>query len=953
MSDNVRWLRIKQLFQESQEQQHDERHVWLVSRCGGDKNLLQEVQALLDAQQGSHNILDDSAIGALNQLSIDGNINLVGKRIGTYRLLRLLGEGGMGSVYLAERDEGDVNLRAALKLIRADVLGDDARRRFLRERRILSQLAHPHIAQLHDAGMTQDGSPYFTLEYIEGDPITKYSDAHRLTVRDRLRLVLQVCAAVDYAHRNLIVHRDLKPSNIYVTADGQVKLLDFGIAKLLDEAGPAGETATQSRMMTPEYAAPEQVLGEPITTATDVYAIGVLIYELLSGRLPYARADGGSISWSKAVVEDIPEPVYRAPNRNSTRGPDSAAIAAARNIALPTLRRQLRGDIDRILQRALAKSPESRYGTVSALTADIAAYLNGNAISGGTRSYQFRKFVRRHWFPLAAAATIFLVLLVSGTAIVWQAHQLARASQNNIQVKDFLFGLFTAVDPHFAKGKEVSARELLDRGATGIERNKSLDAEQKAEIESVLGRIYWQLALYEPANKLQGSAIAVLRTDNQESLLLAMTEADRATTLADLGDITPAEVLADEARRGIDLLPNASLADRARVLHAQGIVAGWKRDFPKANEIAGQEVVLARQIADTDPKVLYRALMSQGVAEWGLTHIDDAESSWREALSIVSRDAAEDDLDVAMARRDVANALQTKSRYAEAEPFLQQVVSTEEKVLGSDHPSTMSAHRDLALTEYRLGHYAKGRTMMEQVIAAQRTKLGVDHPAVAGSEINLGYLLIDSGDIDTAEKVLTESVAIFQKKYDREYQGTRAALRVLAVAHTQQGKLELAEQELNEVNDQEVKLGLRENEGDETDRDLGDVKRLRGESAAAVKLTQQALAISVKKHGEDSRYAADAHEHLGLALRESGDTTGAEREFRASLVSRASYLSNAEDPSGATTRLDLGLLLVGHPESRAEGIRLLSEAAALREKFLGISDPLTKQAQSALRNVAS
>ena len=245
------------------------------------------------AQRGSQGILDHGAAGALRTMGSTESANdLVGQRIGAYRLLRLVGEGGMGSVYLAERDDGDFQQRAALKLIRADFLNDEARARFLRERRILAQLTHPHIAQLHDGGVAANGTPYFTLEYVEGEPITKYCDARKLVIRDRLRLVLQVCAAVAYAHRNLIVHRDLKPSNIFVTNDGEVKLLDFGIAKLLDADTAQGQTATQSRMMTPEYAAPEQVLGEPITTATDVYAIGVLLYELLCGRLPYARACG-------------------------------------------------------------------------------------------------------------------------------------------------------------------------------------------------------------------------------------------------------------------------------------------------------------------------------------------------------------------------------------------------------------------------------------------------------------------------------------------------------------------------------------------------------------------------------------------------------------------------------------------------------------------------------------
>jgi serine/threonine-protein kinase len=216
-------------------------------------------------------------------------------------LLRVIGEGGMGSVYLAERQGGDFVQRVALKVVRAEFASPEARERFVRERNVLARLVHPHIAQFHDGGLTADGSPYFTLEYVEGEPITTWCDVHRLDVHQRITLALQVCAAVAYAHRNLIVHRDLKPSNILVNADGVAKLLDFGIAKLLDADASEGQTATNSRLMTPEYAAPEQVLGEPITTATDIYAIGVLLYQLLSGRLPYARADAGAVSFQKAV----------------------------------------------------------------------------------------------------------------------------------------------------------------------------------------------------------------------------------------------------------------------------------------------------------------------------------------------------------------------------------------------------------------------------------------------------------------------------------------------------------------------------------------------------------------------------------------------------------------------------------------------------------------------------
>jgi serine/threonine protein kinase/tetratricopeptide (TPR) repeat protein len=758
MSDPTRWLRIKELFRRSQQQPESARDAWLVGQCGDEEDVVREVRALLAAQRGTHDILDQAAQDTLKLLrEPDPLTDLVGQKIGAYRLQRLLGEGGMGSVYLAERTEGDLNLRAALKLIRADVMNDEARARFLRERRILSQLHHPHIAQLHDGGVAADGTPYFTLEYVEGEPITQYCDARKFVIRDRLRLVLQVCAAVAYAHRNLIVHRDLKPSNIFVTAGGEVKLLDFGIAKLINADASAGQTATQARMMTPEYAAPEQVLGEPITTATDVYAIGVLLYELLCGRLPYARADAGAISWSKAVVEETPEPVYRALYRTTTRGAarTGEATAAARGTALPGLRRILRGDLDRILQRALSKTPDARYATVGALASDLDAYLQGHAISGGTRTYQIRKFVRRHWLPLAAA-TILAVVIGSGTAIVWQAERTEREARTTLAVKDFLYGLFTAVDPHVAKGREVSAHELLDRGAQSIDRNKSLDVEQKAEIKATLGRIYWQLGMIDQADKLQDSAITALAGNPDQTLLLARTEAERAATQNDLGDLKTSQMLADDARSKIDALRNVSIADRVKAVHAQSLGLGSQRDFAKMKKYSDQEVAWARLIADIDSGPLFHALMTAGTASWGLGQNDQAEATWREALALASRDAGPDDLDTAMARTNVANALQVKSQYAQAKLLEEQALATEEKLLGADHPMALALRRDLALSNYHLGYYSQARAMMEQVIAAQRTKFGPEHPAIAGSEINLGYLLLDSGDADAAERALSE-----------------------------------------------------------------------------------------------------------------------------------------------------------------------------------------------------
>ena len=952
MNDNTRWLLIKDLFKRSQQQSGSARDAWLDQHSGDDAGLAREVRKLLSAQQGSHDILDRGAAGALREMGHgESNADLAGQRIGAYRLLSLLGEGGMGSVYLAEREEADFRQRAALKLVRADFLNDEARARFLRERRILAQLTHPHIAQLHDGGVAANGAPYFTLEYVEGQPITKYCDERTLSIRDRLRLVLQVCAAVAYAHRNLIVHRDLKPSNIFVTTDGEVKLLDFGIAKLLDTEAGEGRTETHARMMTPEYASPEQVLGEPITTATDVYAIGVLLYELLSGRLPYARADAGTISWSKAVVEEAPEPVYRALNRATTRKESTSgdAAAAARGVALPALRRSLRGDLDRIVQRALAKAPEARYATVGALAADLNAYLDGHALSGGTRTYQMRKFIRRHWLPLSAAALIVAIVLASGVAVVWQARQVTREAENTLQVKDFLYGLFTAVDPRTAKGRVVTANELLDRGAERVQHNTTLDPEQRAEIEASLGRIYYQLGVSDKARGLQEGALKVFSSGAGSSLLLAKTQAEYADTLTNIGDLKGAANIADEAWQKIQSQPEAKPADRANVLHVQAGIALAQRDFVKTKNYSDQELVIAQRMADDDPRILFHALMTQGAAYWGLRQLSQAETTWREALAVASRNAEPDNLDVANARQNVAAALQEESRYPEAIELEEQALATNRRVLGPDHSATLNAQRDLGLANFRMGRYAQARTLLEQTVAAQRIALGADHPAIAGTEINLGIVLLDSGDVDAAERVLTDAVAIFEKKYGRDYQGVRLALGDLASVHIAQGKLDPAQTELLEVLDREKKAGTPDM-GDFIDHyRLGDVKRLQRDFKSAIELQQAALAASQKDNGENSRFTASAHQYLAASLRDSGDAAGAEREYRAALVSYNGYLPNGEHPKAAEARYELAMLLLTREGMHDEAIRNLSTAADVFEKFLGAEDQKTKQARDALR----
>jgi len=942
MDTAAQWSRIKQLFHEAQVVPLHERDAWLAAQCGDDRELLAEARDLLAAQPRAPDFLDDGAAGVLRRLHGAGaSEQLVGQRLGAYRLLRLVGEGGMGSVFLAEREDAEFTQRVALKLVRNDVVGDEAKTGFLRERSLLARLVHPHIAQLHDGGVTPDGTPYFTLEYVEGEPIVRYCDRLRFDLRARLRLALQVCSAVEYAHRNLVVHRDIKPSNILVTTEGEAKLLDFGIAKLID--ADDRHTVTQSRMMTPQYAAPEQVLGDAITTATDVYAIGVLVYELCSSHLPYARAESGTVSWAKAVVEDAPETLHRALDRDSADA--ASAIAGARASNAPSLRRSLRGDLDRMVQRALAKAPEQRYPSVAALSADLRRYVEGRPVSGGSRRYRLRMFARRHWLPLAAAAAIVLTLVGSGFAVVRQAREKERAAQTTVAVRDFLYGLFTAVDPREAKGRDISARELVDRGAGRIER-ADMDATQKAEIEATLGRLYYQLGAFDRANALQEAASKVLAADPSQALAFARLQAERANTLEGSGDLKAAAPLAMDASARMDAL-KASPTDRANALHVQGRIAVSQRKFDEARRYAEAELALARGMGDAS-ETLFPALMTYGAAVWGLSDIDAAIAYFGEAEKVASRNAGPDDLDVARARTNMAMALQAKSRYAEALESDLQALATNEKVLGADHPLTMANRRDVGLAYHQLGQYAKARVELERVLAAQRAKLGDGSPAVAGTDINYGLVLAAAGDLDGGERAEHEALEIFEKKYGREFQGARIALGNLAAIHMQRGDFEQAAKEIGEVLAQEQKEKVSQMDMFMTTYRRGELARLRGDPQAAIGLQREALAAARAQNAEDTRFVAMVHDGLGLALRDAGDVEGAIPELRAALASYAGYLPKAEHPLAADVRYDLGRLLLDRPADRAEGLRLLDEAAALRERFLGVDDPRTRAARETL-----
>jgi eukaryotic-like serine/threonine-protein kinase len=600
------WPRVKQIFQDALERARSDRPAFVAEACGADADLRREVESLLAAQDEAGQFLDAAVPEAA------GPDSLTGRRIGPYRLLDVIGRGGMGAVYRAVREDDTFQKTVALKLVRGGASHDMDQRRFRRERQILARLEHPNIATVFDGGTTEEGQPYLVMEYVEGLPISDYCERHRLTVRQRLELFDAVCGAVAYAHRSLIVHRDIKPDNILVTAGGSPKLLDFGIAKLLAAGVDPDEapTATLLPMMTPEYASPEQVRGEPVTTSSDVYSLGVVLYELLTGTRPY-EVRGESLN---GIVHAVCETEPPAPS------------AAAQG--LPTLPAELRGDLDTIVLKALRKEPARRYLSVQELSDDIRRHLQDRPVlaRGDTLAYRASKFVGRHKAPVVAAALVLATLVGGIVAVVRQARiaraERARAERRFADVRRlanaFLFEFHDAIADLPGSTK---ARELVLRRAAEYLDGLSGEAQGNADLQRELALAFQRLG------DVQGGGGAANLGDTKAALesyrkALALREAllaqgsawvDRQG-LADLhthlsrflvrtGDLERAE---EGARRCIALLeapggdapPPSELARRQAVgYHTLGFIQARRGLRPQALESLQRAVSLATRSA--------------------------------------------------------------------------------------------------------------------------------------------------------------------------------------------------------------------------------------------------------------------------------------------------------------------------------------------------------------------
>ena len=776
-----RWRRMRGLFEELVDVSPERRRRALVEVADDDPELAREVRSLLLSSEEAASMLDDAMAGALASAvgeREDGEL-APGTRVGPYALEREIGRGGMGVVFLATRADRAYRSAVAVKVLRASFADAELRARFRTERQILADLDHPNVARLLDGGATPSGRPYLVMEHVDGVPITEFCDRRRLDTEARLGLFLEVCEAVGFAHRNLVVHRDLKPANILVTAEGDPKLLDFGIAKLLEperSAHTVAATEAGARLMTPGYASPEQILGEPVTTATDVYSLGILLYELLAGRLPWEQDETLPEAVRRVLAEGVPRPPSTAVTlpasgrSSSTTGTTTITaeqVAAARRAQPGPLRRRLRGDLDDIVLMALRREPERRYASVDHLAEDLRRHLAGLPVSArpSTVLYRAHKFVRRHREAVAIAASL-AVLLASLVAFYTlrlrqERGQAEDEAEKARRVAEFVVDLFEVSDPSRSRGETITARELLDQGQRRL---SGLDAEPKIQsaMMNTIGNVYRTLALYDEAEPMLEGAL-----ERRLRLAGGAASPEVAESLQSLGRLRGAQgdsVTAEALqRRALDTWQALSVegsAELARSWDDLGAALFDRGDYAAAEAAHREalEVWRARGAGSRKERADSLDRLAAALHEQG--RYQDAERHYREALAIRLVVHGEGSLEVSDSHSNLGNLLRFVDRPAEAEAAHRRALEIRRDVLGPEHPNLTTSLNSLAVLLASQGRLEEAVPLFEEALDIRVRSLGPDHPRVGVPLTGLADAYRRLGRLDDAETLFRRSIEL-------------------------------------------------------------------------------------------------------------------------------------------------------------------------------------------------
>jgi eukaryotic-like serine/threonine-protein kinase len=732
----------------------------------------------------------------------------VAQTIGPYRLLEKIGEGGMGEVWVAEQQK-PIHRRVALKLIKAGMDTKQVIARFESERQALAMMDHPAIAKVFDAGETEDGRPYFVMEYVQGIPITTYCDQNRLTTQERLELFRHVCEGVQHAHQKAIIHRDLKPSNILVAIqDGKAvpKIIDFGVAKATAQSLTERTMYTELGMLigTPEYMSPEQaeMTGQNVDTRTDVYSLGAILYELLVGALPFdpkeLRRAGYDEIRRKIREEDPPKPSTRL----STMGDASTVQAHNRRMESPSLIRQIRGDLDWITMKTLEKDRTRRYGSPSDLAADIDRYLHHQPVVACPPStlYKTRKFVRRHRVGVGVAATLAILVIAFSVTTAIQARRIARErdranqeAEASRQVSDFLTGLFKVSDPSEARGNSVTAREILDKGADKIGRELQGQPIVQGKLMNTMGFVYQSLGLYDPAQTLLEKALETrIKTLGPEHPAVAETLSNLGTVVWRKGDLARAKSLPEQALGIREKRLGPESKEVASSLHNLGNLNWSQGNYKEARRLLERSLAIREKVLGPEHEDVATTLNSLGAIAYKEGDFKRAEELWERTLAIREKTLGPDHPYVAASLNNLAIVHTYTGDPKGAVPLLKRVVQIQEKVLGPKHPDLAAGLMNLGDAISESGDPIGAKPYLSRAVAIQEAA-GPGNPELARFLDKLAIVTLKENDVRGAQRLYERSLALRQKALGPKHPEVAESLCGLADCAFQSGRLQEAE----------------------------------------------------------------------------------------------------------------------------------------------------------------
>ena len=761
-----RWQKIQDIFEQAVALTDSQREDFLKQTCLGDHDLYRYVEGMIAAGAKTGGFIEKAIVGA----AVGGadEVSWPGRRIGPYRIERELGRGGMGEVFLAVRDDDEFEKQVAIKTARVGIRTDEILRRFRNERQILANLDHPNIARLLDGGTTENGTPYVVMDYVDGVRLDEYCDRNEITFKQRLEIFRRVCSAVSYAHQNLIIHRDIKPSNILVGEDGIPKLLDFGIAKLLAGDGSAnGEAGTRTgvRLMTPEYASPEQVRGQQITTAADVYSLGVVLYELLTGRRPYDLENRSSLEIDRLICEQEPS----RPSTNATARAIDRSTGDQRSRVTNQHSKALRGDLDNIILMALRKEPERRYSSVEQFSDDIRRHLEGLPVLArhDTFGYRANKFIRRHSVGVIASTAVAILIAALVGFYTWQLAEernRARAEARKAeQVSQFLTQLFASSDPRETGGDKLTAKQILDAGADRIETELAGQPEVRAALMDVMGVAYQNLGLLDEAERLLRGALEIRQN------LYGTHDKNTAESLNHLASVYIARTDYNSAepmfRRALEIeqsLDNDS-AEVADLLNNIAQVELSKGSDDEAERLYLEALALNRELFGAAHREIATNLSNLGSVMARKGETERALDYFRQGMIMRRTLLGDDHPDLAYSANNVAAMLHVMGRSEEAEPYYRQAAEIRRNALGEQHPMYNNTSANLALLLVDNGKLAEAESILERVLAAYERTIPFFHDSNGLARVYKATLHIKKGEYKKAEKFAREAIEIQYK----------------------------------------------------------------------------------------------------------------------------------------------------------------------------------------------